>query len=386
MIAMKLKKQGTARNKKDEEFDPKELAIGTFVEFEHVSDVNGAKEIAKDHLMENPNYYKDNLFAEERKKALGQMGEFQKAVKKSAASEAQKKEEQQEEEEAAGKKPTMREVIGFFKKNPNPEDYELHAWAEKQGYNVHAVEELVYRLATEHVRLHKSAALPGQPDKNKPLKKKRGAHRTAPKGYPQNRSDYAIPGEYKYPLDTEEHVRAAISYFSKPKNAEMYSEKQQQAIWGRIKRAAEQRGISLGEESGPPSVEKKKMKKSWGIRQLNKDTFSVPENDDLQKGLFAHIQEVFGIDYVELSKSGAIEVRELLETLHKAKKGSRDKFEKVMKEFYDKTLKDSHGEIVTDKAQALAIAYSESGLKKSLHYEAVGGLRMEIKKPSEIKN
>ena len=40
------------------------------------------------------------------------------------------------------------------------------------------------------------------------------------------------------------------------------------------------------------------------------------------------------------------------------KAGEKDKISKVMREFYAGKLKDSHGKIVTDRKQALAIAYS----------------------------
>lgn len=52
------------------------------------------------------------------------------------------------------------------------------------------------------------------------------------------------------------NVRAAISYFSNPKNAAQYPQEKQQAIWGRIKAAAKKFGVEVGERSGPPSVEK----------------------------------------------------------------------------------------------------------------------------------
>lgn len=39
---------------------------------------------------------------------------------------------------------------------------------------------------------------------------------------------------------------------------------------------------------------------------------------------------------------------------------SSEKFRKVMKEFYNKELYSSSGKLVTDKKQAIAIAYSES--------------------------
>ena len=50
----------------------------------------------------------------------------------------------------------------------------------------------------EAKRLQK--ALPEKPATERPLPT--GAHRTPPKGYPEKRSQYAIPSEYKYPIDT----------------------------------------------------------------------------------------------------------------------------------------------------------------------------------------
>lgn len=92
----------------------------------------------------------------------------------------------------------------------------------------------------------------------------KGGHKTPPKEYREGgatrKKQYADPANYKYPIDTEVHVRAAISYFSKPKNAAVYSPAQQKAIWGRIRAAAKRMGISLGPKSGPPSVEKKMEK------------------------------------------------------------------------------------------------------------------------------
>jgi hypothetical protein len=41
----------------DEEFDPEELEMGIEVETEHTDDLDEAKQIAKDHLAELPDYY-----------------------------------------------------------------------------------------------------------------------------------------------------------------------------------------------------------------------------------------------------------------------------------------------------------------------------------------
>ena len=48
---------GLGDGKEDEAFDPAELAKGIKVEMEHTQDANQAKEIAKDHLTEDPAYY-----------------------------------------------------------------------------------------------------------------------------------------------------------------------------------------------------------------------------------------------------------------------------------------------------------------------------------------
>jgi hypothetical protein len=48
---------GLSDGKNPEDFDPKSLAEGTKVEMEHTSDPEIAKEIAMDHLTEDPRYY-----------------------------------------------------------------------------------------------------------------------------------------------------------------------------------------------------------------------------------------------------------------------------------------------------------------------------------------
>lgn len=87
-----------------------------------------------------------------------------------------------------------------------------------------------------------------RPAADRPLPK--GAHRTPPKGYPSDRDQYADPATYTYPIDTAEHVRAAISYFSKPKNAARYTSAEQAAMWRRIRQAARRFGIRMSREDG----------------------------------------------------------------------------------------------------------------------------------------
>lgn len=66
---------------------------------------------------------------------------------------------------------------------------------------------------------------------------------------------YADPKNGKYPIDTEEHVRAAWSYINMPKNQTGYSADELAAIKGRIKSAAKKFGIEINAAS--PAAEKK---------------------------------------------------------------------------------------------------------------------------------
>lgn len=49
---------GEGDNKPDSDFDAEQLKIGIEHEMEHTNDPLKAKEIAKDHLVEDPDYYK----------------------------------------------------------------------------------------------------------------------------------------------------------------------------------------------------------------------------------------------------------------------------------------------------------------------------------------
>jgi uncharacterized protein DUF6582 len=56
---------------------------------------------------------------------------------------------------------------------------------------------------------------------------------------------FADPTNKKYPIDTEEHVRAAWSYIHMPRNAGEYDAKDLETIKNRIRKAAEGYGIEL---------------------------------------------------------------------------------------------------------------------------------------------
>lgn len=58
---------------------------------------------------------------------------------------------------------------------------------------------------------------------------------------------YQNDGQKRYPIDTEEHVRAAWSYINQEKNANMYSTEHLNEIKSRIKRAAKKFGIEISD-------------------------------------------------------------------------------------------------------------------------------------------
>jgi hypothetical protein len=59
---------------------------------------------------------------------------------------------------------------------------------------------------------------------------------------------YADPTNKKYPIDTEEHVRAAWSYINMPRNRRFYSEEELARIEAAIKRAAKRFGIEISDD------------------------------------------------------------------------------------------------------------------------------------------
>jgi phage head maturation protease len=89
---------------------------------------------------------------------------------------------------------------------------------------------------------------------------KEGAPKSPPQGYPESRDDYADPENYRYPLDTETHVRAALSYWGKPANREGYSVSEQAFITARIHAAAKKLGIEVEADA-----EKKSAGENFGI-------------------------------------------------------------------------------------------------------------------------
>ena len=78
-------------------------------------------------------------------------------------------------------------------------------------------------------------------------------HETPPKEYKETgatgKADYADSKRYKYPIHTAKNARAALGYFSKPKNRSGYSSEEVKKVAGKIIRACKKFGIEVNEES-----------------------------------------------------------------------------------------------------------------------------------------
>jgi hypothetical protein len=59
---------------------------------------------------------------------------------------------------------------------------------------------------------------------------------------------FADEKNHKYPIDTEEHARAALSYFSMPKNRAKYSSGDAATIMGKIRAACKRFGITMASQ------------------------------------------------------------------------------------------------------------------------------------------
>jgi len=67
-----------------------------------------------------------------------------------------------------------------------------------------------------------------------------------PKGYPKDQSLYADPENWRYPLHTLWHARAARRYFDDPRNRNRYSDEEQEYMDSRINQALSKQESASG--------------------------------------------------------------------------------------------------------------------------------------------
>jgi len=78
---------------------------------------------------------------------------------------------------------------------------------------------------------------------------KKSGHKSAPKGYPTQRSQYADPANYKYPLDTEAHAKNASARFHYAVSSGEYSRAELVFMAKRIVSACRRYGVDVSSDS-----------------------------------------------------------------------------------------------------------------------------------------
>ena len=76
---------------------------------------------------------------------------------------------------------------------------------------------------------------------------KETGHKSAPKGYPEKAKLYADPVNFKYPIDTEEHARAAWSYIHQKRNRKGYSNDELKSMEDRIRKQLNKFNVKIEE-------------------------------------------------------------------------------------------------------------------------------------------
>ena len=107
--------------------------------------------------------------------------------------------------------------------------------------------------------------------RKKPEKKPFGRH-GPPSGYPKDPAAYADPENWRYPLHTSWHARAARRYFDDPANRGKYSEEEQEYLDWRIDEALQKFGAkteNITHQKRPPLVApKRKEVEELSLEQL----------------------------------------------------------------------------------------------------------------------
>src|SRR5437870_13218362 len=88
--------------------------------------------------------------------------------------------------------------------------------------------------------------------------RKRDGRLGPPQGYPKDPEKYGDPANWKYPVHTPFHARAARRYFNEPRNRAKYTPEEQAYIDKKINEALERFGVARSEE--------RRVGKEWGGR------------------------------------------------------------------------------------------------------------------------
>ncbi len=174
------------------------------------------------------------------------------------------------------------------------------------------------------------------------------AGKETPKAPYGEETEYADPGyqsdkKKRYPIDTEEHIRAAWNYIHKPKNASKYSAEELSHIKGKIEAAWKEKI----DPEGPPSAEKMvSIERAKAIEIAIQKTLEA-KGKKLGKGMYA------------LANLAA-----LVEALHCAQIDSE--IEQEIEQDTDSVVPQQLGELVEMAAGILvAMAEEETGELKS---------------------
>jgi hypothetical protein len=111
--------------------------------------------------------------------------------------------------------------------------------------------------------------------------RKRDGRLGPPQGYPKDPDNYADPANWKYPVHTPFHARAARRYFNEPRNRVKYTPEEQAYIDKKINEALDRFGVAVKIRGG-------EIESEAGTIQAD-----VPLNKDIDKMTFEELLLVF---------------------------------------------------------------------------------------------
>lgn len=102
----------------------------------------------------------------------------------------------------------------------------------------------------------------------------------------------------RYPIDTEEHVRAALSYFGMPKNRAKYTKEQIEKIQARIDKAKEKFKIGEEKENGFITLDEVDEKTLKEMEEKNKKARKRAE----KQNCIINLKEEYNMEKIEVSR------------------------------------------------------------------------------------